>query len=266
MSALDRSPLGWFALATSEDLRLRGVLAGVLAGAPYRLRRNLGGRIDASGGVSHVVEQNGFVLGWFHPAGAAPAWHVPVLDERGFRPLRHTLLQARTHPQEVYENSIDTGHFPVIHGYRDISVLRPMRRRGHEMDVSYEIGRAIPLSTRRMTARFEVHLHGIGCAHNHIEVPAFDLRVRMFAMATPTTKGHVDIRLGVTIAEESKLPRALLPLVHRGVEHGIVHDFRQDMVVWENKRYLPRPRLVEGDGPIGAFRAFCRQFYPQEST
>lgn len=268
MSALDPRPAGWFALTRSSELPRGGELDGVLAAATYRLRRHHDGRIETIGRIGAICEQNGFVFGWHHPLGAAPSWQLPVLEERGFRPFRHTLLRARTHPQEVYENSIDTGHFPVIHGYRDISVLQPMRRYGHEMDVSYQIAREIPLTTRRMVARFEVHLHGIGCAHNHIDVPAFGLRARMFALTTPTVPGHAEIRLAVSIADDSKLPRAILPFVHRGVEHSIVHDFRQDMAVWENKRYLARPRLVEGDGPIGHFRQWTRQFYAQsqEST
>jgi len=234
------------------------------------LRRRADHVLEFDGSISAVAEQNGFILAWHHPRGQAPAWRVPVLDERGWRPLSHRLLKTRSHPQEVYENSIDTGHFPVIHGYSDISVLKPMQLVGHEMDVRYQIARRVPvpLVDRKIIANFEVHLHGLGCAHNHIQVPSFGLRVRMFALATPTEPGQVDIRLAVTVANDSELPlgRLLMPLVHAGVKHSIVNDFLQDMVVWERKRYLRPPLLVKGDGPIEGFRRWSRQFYAPDEA
>jgi phenylpropionate dioxygenase-like ring-hydroxylating dioxygenase large terminal subunit len=250
---LDPRPIGWFAVARSGEVRRGRAVDGVLAAAPYRLGRRTDGRLWFTGGIGAVAEQNGFVFGWHHPGGAAPAWRVPALDETGWRPLRHTLLRARTQPQEVFENSIDVGHFPVIHGYRDIAVLAPMRLDGHEMRVAYRIAR------HGMVASFDVHLHGIGCAHNHIEVPAVGLRARMFALATPTEPGRVDIRLGVSVARSGSL-RFILPLVHAGVAHSIVNDFRQDLAVWEHKRYVRPPMLVKGDGPIESFRRWSRQF------
>jgi 3-ketosteroid 9alpha-monooxygenase subunit A len=251
---LDPRPIGWFAIARSADLRAGEWMTGVLAAAPYRLRRRADGALEHTGAITEVAEQNGFVLAWHHPRGVAPTWRVPVLDEDGWRPLRHVLLRARTHPQEVYENSIDVGHFPVIHGYTKISVLEPMRLRDHEMDVRYQIARG------PVVARFQVHLHGLGVAHNHIEVARAGLRVRMFALATPTTPGDVEIRLAVTVARGGWIPRVLLPLAHAGAMRGIVNDFRQDIAIWESKRYVRPPMLVKGDGPIAGFRRWSAQF------
>jgi 3-ketosteroid 9alpha-monooxygenase subunit A len=241
-----------------------GETAGVLAAAPYRLGPRRDGSLWWDGSIGAIAEQNGVILAWHHPGRAAPTWRVPALDEAGWRPLRHHRLHARSHPQEVYENSIDVGHFPVIHGYSDISVLQPMTLDGHQMRVRYQIARRVPLPRIELksVAQFEVHLHGIGCAHNHIEVPLLGLRVRMLALTTPTEPGQVDIRLAVSIAKASRLPLGplVLPLVHAGIKHSIVNDFLQDMAVWEHKRYLKPPMLVKGDGPIEAFRRWSRQF------
>jgi hypothetical protein len=38
-------------------------------------------------------------------------------------------------------------------------------------------------------------------------------------------------------------------------------DFAADIRIWENKRYQDPPRLVAGDGPIGPYRKWARQFY-----
>jgi hypothetical protein len=252
MSGLDPRPIGWFAVARASEVSRREI-RGVLAAREYSLRRRADGEITFDGAISALREQNGFVLAWHHPHDRPPSFEVPVLDEAGWRPLRHTLLRAHTHPQVVYENSIDVAHFPVIHGYTDIAVRQPMRLSGHEMSVGYAIARG------PARAEFEVHLHGLGVAHNHIVVPAFGLRVRMFALATPTTPGEVEIRLGVSVHKQTVL-RPFLPFVHLGVQRSIVNDFRQDMAVWESKRFLRPPLLVKGDGPIEAFRRFCRQF------
>ena len=268
-ATLDPRPTGWFAVARTSELARGRELEGVLATLPYRLRRHADASLALSlgGRPGEVVEQNGFVLAWHHPRGEAPTWRVPVLDEHDFAPLRHHVLHARTHPQEVYENSIDTGHFPVIHGYSDIAVETPMQLDAHEMRVGYAIARRMPVpflaAKPKVVAHFEVHLHGLGCAHNHIHLPAFGLHVRMFALATPTTPGQVTIRLASSVARASKLPLFGLyrPLVHTGVMSSIVADFQQDIAIWERKVFLRPPLLVKGDGPIEAFRRWARQFY-----
>ncbi|MGW6536482.1 hypothetical protein ACWGBV_14385 [Streptomyces sp. NPDC055051] len=38
----------------------------------------------------------------------------------------------------------------------------------------------------------------------------------------------------------------------------------QDFPVWSTKRYVSPPRLARGDGPIGPFRHWARQFYPPD--
>jgi hypothetical protein len=40
-----------------------------------------------------------------------------------------------------------------------------------------------------------------------------------------------------------------------------VRQFRQDIPIWESKRYLERPILCDGNGAIGPFRKWARQFY-----
>ena len=256
-------PIGWFAIARSAELRRGALVRGVLATVPYTLRRRHDGSLQSEE-LAELVEQNGVVLAWHHPDGAPPTWRVPRLDPAGWRSLWHHTLHARSHPQETFENSIDLAHFPVIHGYTDISVLQPMTTEGPSLSVRYQIARALPrpLAGYKLRPRFEVRLHGIGVAHNHIELDPFGLRVRMLAMSTPTTPGEVDIRLAVAVRATRPALTPVLPLLHLAAAAGVVHDFRQDMAVWESKRYLGRPVLAEGDGPVGAFRKWCRQFYP----
>ncbi|MGB8222639.1 MAG: hypothetical protein WCF10_08625, partial [Polyangiales bacterium] len=45
---------------------------------------------------------------------------------------------------------------------------------------------------------------------------------------------------------------------------GLNREVGQDAPIWEAKRYLEKPILAEGDGPIGEYRRYCKQFYVQE--
>jgi hypothetical protein len=38
----------------------------------------------------------------------------------------------------------------------------------------------------------------------------------------------------------------------------------QDFPIWENKVYHDRPRLCDGDGPVGDYRRWASQFYVDE--
>ena len=41
----------------------------------------------------------------------------------------------------------------------------------------------------------------------------------------------------------------------------VTRQLEQDIPIWENKRYLNPPVLCDGDGPIGLFRKWSKQFY-----
>jgi hypothetical protein len=41
----------------------------------------------------------------------------------------------------------------------------------------------------------------------------------------------------------------------------VTRQLEQDIPIWEHKVYFDRPVLCDGDGPIGLFRKWSRQFY-----
>ncbi len=53
----------------------------------------------------------------------------------------------------------------------------------------------------------------------------------------------------------------------RGVGAALIADIEkqmsEDILIWENKIFLDRPGLCDGDGPLGTFRRWCRQFYSE---
>jgi hypothetical protein len=57
-------------------------------------------------------------------------------------------------------------------------------------------------------------------------------------------------------------PRPLLnALISRFILYCFSHDAQQDFDIWQNKRFIQPPALAEGDGPIGKYRLWARQFY-----
>ena len=61
------------------------------------------------------------------------------------------------------------------------------------------------------------------------------------------------------------MPKALAnKLVQQGTYKGFIHDVSQDFDIWENKQYVNPPALAKGDGPVGQFRVWCKQFYPNK--
>ena len=265
MNDLDPAPIGWFAIALSRELKPGSSKRGILATAPYSVRRSTHGELTCAGSATALCERGGFVFAWHHPRGESPSFELPHLPEDGFTKPRFSLIHANSHPQETYENSIDLAHFPTVHGYTDIKVLMPMQLQDHRMSAGYEIARGVPFvnSPRKLRSQFQVNLHGIGFAHNQVHVPALGLNVRMLALSTPTVAGEVELRLGVSVQTEGLnwATKLALPAIVRGITHTIVDDFKQDLAVWNHKVYLRPPVLSSVDGPIGNFRKRCKQFY-----
>ncbi|MBA3661055.1 MAG: hypothetical protein H0W64_04985 [Gammaproteobacteria bacterium] len=262
--SLNHRLMGWFAVALSKELKRNQVMHGVLADTPYCLSRSEVGMVQFNNKTDTIVERNGIIYAWHHPQGIPPSWQVPILDETNWSAFRYYQLTARTHPQEVYENSIDLSHFPIVHGFKQITLEQSPVFDKHCMTVRHRIRRKNPFIPRgkALSAEFEVRLHGLGCAHTHINVSVLKMQVRMVVVTTPIHTGHVKIRLGVAISNHLKLPLKFLflPILHWAIHKNIVRDFCQDIPIWENKCFHFTPLLVKGDGPIMKFRHWCQQF------
>jgi hypothetical protein len=83
----------------------------------------------------------------------------------------------------------------------------------------------------------------------------------LFASATPIDLEQIDNRFSFTVKREHGND------TNKGVGGAIIADIvkqmGEDIPIWENKVFRPRPVLCDGDGPIGQFRRWCRQFYSE---
>ena len=241
---------------------------GSCAGTPY------GGKTPPAARATTfpAEEHSGMVLVWHHPGGEAPTWNVPALPADGFTPLRHATIPLAAHPQETAENSVDLGHFTVVHGYRRPRITDGPRVDGSHLGLTYELERSAGrLGGGRLSLRLEVDVHGLGWSTVLCTTNGGGVVSRHWVLPRPTDAGRMEMQLAIAVRLG---PRAQRPGVLRWLPGGLatraarrlifheyVRDVRQDRVFWEQKRYLRRPALAEGDGPIGAYRRYCRQFY-----
>jgi nitrite reductase/ring-hydroxylating ferredoxin subunit len=221
-----------------------------------------------------AVERNGVVLAWHDVPGGAPAWDVPELETEGFGGLFRRTFVIKGHPQETTENGVDLGHLGIVHGYHDVEVLEPLQVDGPRLRVSYGASRDASTFGRRGTIRadFTIQVHGLGCSIVDARVPALGLRSRHYVHATPLEGDRIEMRAAMRLGRLDRPARvspllALVPraaaeaLVARITFQGFLHDLRQDFGIWENKRYIDPPALAPGDGPVGRYRQWARQFY-----
>jgi len=216
-----------------------------------------------------VREVNGAIVVWRHAGGAPPSWEIAPQPTDGFpSPYRYraTLVD---HPQDVVENSIDIGHIGPLHGYRDARVRRPFEADGPSFTVAAGGFRVFPLMPP-MEVVFDIVAHGLGHIWVEASIPRLRASAIFQAMTTPLDPLRVDIRFSVALRMGAASPGTPERLLSRLATHALGPAFRsdiqQDFPVWEHKVYLDQPRLAKGDGPIGAYRRWARQFYSWPAT
>lgn len=221
-----------------------------------------------------VQETDGAIFIWHHSSRIAPEWELPRFDPNGFGPLAHRTFRLRDHPQETTENSVDLGHFAVVHGYRDVELAGDVITDGPYLNIGYRAKRPLrPLGSLgpAMETGFEydIKIHGFGYSQVDVLIPRLGIEARLLVLATPRDGENIDLRLGLRVGDPEKrlgLLRALPSrLVRSGATRlilkGFTDDAKQDFPIWENKAYVSPPRLARGDGPIGIYRKWAKQFY-----
>lgn len=76
---------------------------------------------------------------------------------------------------------------------------------------------------------------------------------------TPVSEDRCHLRFTFTVKELGD--PAMTALVGDGFISILSQQIGEDVRIWEDKTYLSRPALSDGDGPIMAFRSWAHQFY-----
>lgn len=225
-------------------------------------------------------EVNDLLLLYHDGAGRPPAWEVPELDGTGWTPLLTRMWTLRGHPQETSENSVDLGHLTVVHGYDAVEVLRPAQTDGPCLSARYAMRRSAAVFGRpgqTFRAEFEARVYGLGYSVVEVSIPSYGIQTRQFVLATPLDGERIALRIGLRLRtlEHPERISPLLLLLPRGplsrivawsALRGFAHDVQQDFVIWKHKAYVSPPALARGDGPVGLFRSWARQFYEAEDS
>ena len=206
-----------------------------------------------------VVEKYGMVFAWYHPSEQAPMWDLPVVpefeDTEGHVDVRYHAWDIGTCIQEIAENSVDTPHLKFLHG----APIIPGVEFSYDGAISkYDI--------------MDGYIYGTGYGPGISETRHCkeDVAMLMFAMSTPVNAELTRTRMAFTwkkYEEGSEKAKIAEHLYHHSIGEAEGEDsagFESvDLIVWDNKKYRPKPLLCDGDGPILRFREYFSQFYNQ---
>jgi phenylpropionate dioxygenase-like ring-hydroxylating dioxygenase large terminal subunit len=204
----------------------------------------------------HLKEVNGLILLWNHVEGAPPQWDIEAIEEYGhaeWTPYERRRWKIKTHNQEMAENAVDSAHFHYVHG----TVEQPKtvaEVNGHILHVKSETKMRTPMG--KVTGSVESISHGFGYALTRFNGIVETLLV---ASTTPIDDDYVDVRFSFTV---KKLANGdVTSTVGAAFIREIERQLGQDIPIWENKVYVQPPMVCDGDGPIGLFRRWTKQFY-----
>jgi phenylpropionate dioxygenase-like ring-hydroxylating dioxygenase large terminal subunit len=204
-----------------------------------------------------VAERNGLVLLHHHAEQAPPVWEIPELPEVGsadWSPLEIRRWTVRSRWLDMNENAVDRVHFRYVHGTATIPESE-VHVEGHVLRVRNRV--TFPTPRGPVEGGLETTDHG----------PAFQtvrltgiLDTLMLNTATPIDEETTDVSFAYTVKlGGSDAARGLGAALIRDLEK----QMEQDIVIWEHKTYWPRPLLCDGDGEIGTYRRWLRQFFSE---
>ena len=263
---------GWYALAFSKEVREGKRVRRRLMNQDVHLTRTRAGTPEVAAGRWRwpAHERHGVILAW---PGDRPAWEVrpiePEHDALEWSAPAARTWRIRTHPQEIIENTVDVAHFSSVHRYTKIEVTRELAIDGPHLTRGYAVAR------NRGLLRMQLDITASGVGYSRVQVSAHGLRLRTVVMPTPIGDDLTEVRVVTQIALVPSRAHALARVLPRRlIANGIVQlaasemgkDFAADIRIWETKQYLDPPRLVAGDGPIGPYRRWARQFYREVSV
>jgi nitrite reductase/ring-hydroxylating ferredoxin subunit len=201
-------------------------------------------------------EVNGMIMAWHHMDGAPPAWEVPVLAEYGsaeWTPYETRSWKIRTHNQEMAENSVDSAHFLYLHGTQEMPVTHA-EVQGHILHSNSQTVMKTPQG--KVKGEIDVHVHGFGFTTTRFKGIVETLLV---SSATAIDEDYCELRFAFTVRK--MVNEGVTSTVGAAFQREIARQLEQDIPIWENKIYVHPPVLVDGDGPIGMFRRWAKQFY-----
>lgn len=223
--------------------------------------------------VWKVQEQHGVIFA-YHGTGISESWQIPMLKIENWSAFKLHEWRLKSNPQEIAENSVDIGHFSLVHGYSNVQVIEPLKTNGSLLTASYGISRPAPIGNKAVEVNFSIRQWGLGYALVDVHTLNYDMHSRHLVMPSPIDGTDICLRIGVSVRRDLKLsnihpllsllPKKLLfPLICNTYLKHFKADVYDDFKVWQNKIYAHKPCLAKGDGPIMQYRKWATQFHPK---
>jgi phenylpropionate dioxygenase-like ring-hydroxylating dioxygenase large terminal subunit len=214
-----------------------------------------------------IRELTGLILAYHDQGEGSQPWELtgmPDADPERWRPLGQRRLQIQTNNQDVVENFVDAAHFTYLHGLRLTSLT--MQEDGPLLHVEYraQVKSAadeltyVPLTT-------DITCFGLGITVTTVNI-LNKLEMQVLSSLTPVDPEHIDalmqFRYRALPNQPESVVRSLAELAMRDLNTQLDSDAR----IWAKKKYLQRPVLCQGDGPIMKYRQWARRFYLQPAA
>ncbi len=203
-----------------------------------------------------VREINGMIMVWYDGAGRPPQWElpeVPEIDDDAWTAPRTRHWTIGTCLQEMAENQIDAAHFQYLHGSAKMPVTTT-ERRDHLLISRSTVGLTTPVGP--VDGQIEVNSWGFGMTTTRFTGLVETLLV---SSSTPIDAENSVLWFSFMVRDIGK---GITGGVGKAFMAEIGRQLEQDIPIWENKIYIEPPILCDGDGPIGMFRQWAKQFYP----
>jgi phenylpropionate dioxygenase-like ring-hydroxylating dioxygenase large terminal subunit len=208
-----------------------------------------------------VREVNGLVMVWFHANGEAPTWEVPAAPEYNhaeWTSYERRRWKVRTRHQEMAENAVDSAHFHFLHGTSNQPESRA-EANGPVLHVHSTTG----MTTPRGGVEGSVESTSYGFGYSTVRFRGI-VETLLVSSMTAIDEEHIDVRFSFSI--KKLIDKDVTQGVGKAFIREVSRQLEQDIPIWEHKTYFEHPVLCDGDGPIGLFRKWCRQFYSQPAT
>ncbi|MCY3766826.1 MAG: Rieske 2Fe-2S domain-containing protein [Gemmatimonadetes bacterium] len=231
--------------------------------------------------VYETREILGLVFAWYGNGNRPAHWDLPGEPPTGaqWSKLGFRRLRFRSHPQETAENSVDLGHLRYVHGYDKVNPVGSVTVDGAYLKSCFDfrrVRRFLGMKDLVYEVSAITHIHGLGYSYVEIHEKTIDMHARLWVLPIPVDGAVIDLVLAGQLMEIRKPGRFItglgflpMKLRQRLMNHILLgqqkRDVLQDVVIWEKKRHRSPPRLCRADGPIGTYRRYCRQFYPEPS-